>query len=197
MSGRKQFDETQVLTAAMTAFWRNGYEATSVSDLEEATGLNKSSLYNAYGSKEELYTRCLDRFAELYSGNLMAQLENEDFKAGIEGFFDMLVGRLESKDVPKGCLATMAAMEVGGGDSAAAIRIQNGLEQMRDAFVGRCQKAVSDGQLPRDTDAAAMGAMLLAMTRGIAVLNRGHPDHELGRAAVRGMLAALDRPARN
>ncbi len=197
MSGRKQFDETQVLNAAMTAFWRSGYEATSVSDLEEATGLNKSSLYNAYGSKEELYTRCLDRFAELYSANLVAQLDNEDFRAAIEGFFDMLVGRLESKDVPKGCLATMAAMEVGGGDSLAATRIQNGLEQMREAFVARCRKAVVDGQLPRDTDVQAMGAMILAMTRGIAVLNRGHPDPELGRAAVRGMLAALDRPAGN
>lgn len=197
MSGRKQFDETQVLTAAMTAFWRNGYEATSVSDLEAATGLNKSSLYNAYGSKEELYTRCLDRFAELYSRNLVAQLENEDFRAGVEGFFDMLVDRLESRDVPKGCLATMAAMEVGGGDSAAAKRIQTSLDQMREAFVGRCRKAMDDGQLPQDTDAEAMGAMLLAMTRGIAVLNRGHPDPELGRAAVRGMLATLDRPATN
>lgn len=197
MSGRKQFDETEVLNAAMTAFWRNGYEATSVSDLEEATGLNKSSLYNAYGSKEELYTRCLDRFAELYSSNLVAQLENEDFRAGIEGFFDMLVGRLESKEVPKGCLATMAAMEVGGGDSVAATRIQNGLEQMREAFVARCRRAVDDGQLPRDTDVQAMGAMILAMTRGIAVLNRGHPDPELGRAAVRGMLATLDRPPGN
>lgn len=197
MSGRKQFDEARVLTAAMTAFWRNGYKATSMSDLEEATGLNKSSLYNAYGSKEELYTRCLDRFAELYSVNLVAQLENEDFRAGIEGFFGMLVDRLESREIPKGCLATMAAMELGGGDSAAAVRIRNGLKQMRRAFVGRCRKAVSDGQLPQDTDAEAIGAMLLAMTRGIAVLSRGHPDRELGRSAVRGMLAALDRPAGN
>ncbi|MEM8645620.1 MAG: helix-turn-helix domain-containing protein, partial [Pseudomonadota bacterium] len=64
MSGRKQFNEDEALEAAMRAFWQRGYEATSLSDLEAATGLNKSSLYNAFESKEALFVRCLERYSE-------------------------------------------------------------------------------------------------------------------------------------
>ncbi|MGI9464400.1 MAG: TetR family transcriptional regulator C-terminal domain-containing protein, partial [Aestuariivirgaceae bacterium] len=150
-------------------------------------------LYNAYGNKQELYTRCLETFGERYGQQLVKQLDNPDFRAGIEGFFTLLVERLESKSLPKGCLATMAAMEIGGGTSLAAKRVKTNLETVRTAFADRCAQAVADGQVPADTDCEAFAAMLLAMTRGIAVLNRGHPDPEVVRAAKRGILATLDR----
>ena len=191
MSGRKQYDETAALDAAMNAFWHDGYEATSVQNLERATGLNKSSLYNAYGSKEQLFTRCLERFKEVHSSRLRRELEHPDFGAAIESFFGRLVERLEDEEVPKGCLATMAAMEFGGADCEAARRVEANLDWMYDAFRRRCARAVAEGELPCETDADSVAAMLLAMTRGVAVLNRGHSDPELVRAAVRGLLASL------
>ncbi len=191
MSGRKQFDEAEVLDAAMTAFWREGYEATSVSDLESATGLNKSSLYNAYGSKEALYTRCLERFGELHGQRLVEQLDQPDFAQSIEAFFVRLADRLEDHSLPDGCLATMAAMEFGGKGGEASKRAEVNLEAMRQAFHTRCRQAIKDGQLADDTDCEAVAAMLLAMTRGIAVLNRGHPDRQIVRTAIRGMLSGL------
>lgn len=191
MSGRKQYNEADALDAAMTAFWTEGYEATSLQDLERATGLNKSSLYNAYGSKEQLFTRCMERFSELYGRQLRSELDEPDFVRAVEGFFGRLVERFEDETVPEGCLQTMAAMEFGGGGGDAARRVEANLEWMRDAFRKRCARAVAEGQLSADTDANAMAAMLLAMTRGVAVLNRGHSDPRLVREAVKGMLAAL------
>ncbi len=193
MSGRKQFNEAAALDAAMTAFWSDGYEATSVQDLERATGLNKSSLYNAYGSKERLFARCMERFGELYGMRLRSELDHADFASAVEGFFARLVERLEDDDLPKGCLATMAAMEFGGRGSEAARRVEANLEWMRGAFRSRCARAVEDGQLPENTDADAVAAMLLAMTRGVAVLNRGHSDPAVVRQAVKGMMASLTR----
>ena len=192
MSGRRQFNEEQVLDAAMTAFWRHGFEATSLADLEQATGLNKSSLYNAYGSKEELYGRCLERFSGLYGRGMMAELETTNFRSGVEAFFARLVSRLEDGDVPGGCMATMAAMELGGDGGAVARRVEANLEGLRQAFRQSCARAVEAGELPRDTDCDAIAAMLLAMTRGVAVLNRGHSDPDVVRDAVRGMISSLD-----
>lgn len=192
MSGRKQFDENKVLDAAMDAFWRHGFEATSLSDLEQVTGLNKSSLYNAYGSKEELYARCLERFSGRYGRGMIAELEKLDFRSGVEAFFTALMNRFEDEDVPKGCMATMAAMELGGDGSDLAHRVESGLEAMRNAFRQSCTRAVEAGELPQDTDCEAVAAMLLAMTRGVAVLDRGHSDPEVVRDAVRGMMASLD-----
>ncbi len=192
MTGRKQYNETEALDAAMTAFWNDGYEATSVQDLERATGLNKSSLYNAYGSKEQLFTRCMERFSELYGRRMQTELDHPDFRSAVGGFFGRLVARLEDEALPKGCLATMAAMEFGGAEGEAAGRVEANLDWMHHAFRERCVRAIEDGQLPGDADAAAIAAMLLAMTRGIAVLNRGHSDPDLVRRAVSGMLAALD-----
>ena len=193
MSGRKQFDEDQVLDAAMTAFWRDGFEATSIAELEHATGLNKSSLYNAYGSKEGLYGRCLARFSELYGRRLQAELEDTDFRTGVEAFFTRLLSRLEDGGVPNGCMSTMAAMELGGADGELGQRVEANLEWMRQAFKASCARAVAAGEVPKDTDCDAIAAMLLAMTRGVAVLNRGHSDPEVVRSAVRGVLSVLDQ----
>lgn len=193
MSGRKQFNEADALDAAMTAFWSGGYEATSVQDLERATGLNKSSLYNAYGSKEHLFARCMERFSELYGVRLQRELDHPDFTAAVEGFFARLVDRLENESVPKGCLATMAAMEFGSEDCEVGKRVEANLDWMRKAFADRCMRAIAEGQLPEDTDADAVAAMLLAMTRGVAVLNRGHSDPALVRQAVKGMMVSLEQ----
>ena len=70
MVGRpRQFDEDEVLEAAMEAFWANGYEATSLSQLMEATGLHKGSLYQAFGDKHSLFLAALER----YLGNMRRQ----------------------------------------------------------------------------------------------------------------------------
>jgi TetR/AcrR family transcriptional regulator, transcriptional repressor for nem operon len=191
MSGRKQFDENQALTDAMRAFWAHGYEATSLTDLERATGLNKSSLYNAYGSKAALYDQCLQRFGELHGKRLLEALNHPEFRAAIEGFFNRLISRFEDVGEPKGCLATMAALEVGGHDGDLGHRVKLGLDIMHKAFSDRCRQAVFDGQVQETMDCEAMGAMLLAMTRGLAVLDRGQSDPALVRSAVQGMLHGI------
>jgi len=66
LAGIKTFEEGKALDQALVAFWHSGYEGTSFADIEAATGLNKSSLYNAFGNKQSLYQKCLDRFGKTY-----------------------------------------------------------------------------------------------------------------------------------
>ena len=193
MAGRKQFDEDRALEAAMTVFWQKGYEATSLADLEAATGLSKSSLYNAYHSKDALFARCLERFHRQHGGSLRDRLDHPHFVTAIGNFFEGLLQRFEDASVPEGCLATMAAMEVGTSDCPAADLLLAALDRQRGDFERRCARAVEDGELDPGIDTQAVAAMLLSMTRGIAVLNRGQGNAELARKAVQGMLGALAR----
>ncbi len=188
MSGRKQFNEDQALEAAMRAFWENGYEATSLSDLEGATGLNKSSLYNAFESKEALFVRCLERYAERVAKPLAWELKKPEFRAAITGFFDRLISRFDDPGAPPGCLATMAAMELGQSAGMSAGLVCANLEAQRDAFEARCRQAVADGELAADTDCGALAAMLVSISRGLAVLNRAEGNSALARQAVAGLL---------
>lgn len=199
MSGRKQFEEEAAIDAAMRAFWRNGFDATSIADLEAATGLSKSSLYNAFGSKDAMFVRCLERFGAIHGLSLVARLDGPEFVPALRSFFDGLVERLANPDVPDGCLATMAAMEVGNDGSASARLVRANLDAMHAAFESRCRQAVSDGELSDNVDCRQLASLILSTTRGIAVLNRGHPDPVLVGGAVDallGLIASAAGPAR-
>lgn len=197
MSGQKQFDEEAALEAAMLAFWQNGFDGTSLKELESVTGLNKSSLYNAYGNKEMLYLTCLERFSQRHGGDLLRLLDEGDFRTSVRSFFDALIARQRNEAVPPGCMATMAALENGGAlDTEGSIApvqeaVEAGLETMNATFKARCDKAVETGELPVGTDTQALASMLLAMSRGIAVIGRGHSDIQMARQAVVGMLALI------
>ena len=192
MSGRKQFDETEVIDAAMMEFWRGGYEATSVTALETATGLNKSSLYNAFVSKEELFVRCLERYMKLYGEALVLELEHPDFRQAVEGFFNRMLSRFSDKSLPQGCLATFAAMEADGIGEAVTRCIEGSAEGTQSGFAKRCKRAVADGDLPADTDCESLAALLTSIARGIAVLDQSGRSRKMTKPAVDGALSMID-----
>jgi AcrR family transcriptional regulator len=191
MAGRKQFDEETALDAAMRTFWRKGFEATSVQDLEAATGLGKSSIYNAYQGKAALYALCLERFSRRYTADLLKSLNEMVFADAIESLFEGLLDRFQDPQVPDGCLATMAALEAGISGPEAAAQVAAGLTAMQASVKARAEQAVRYGDLPIDTDCDALGAFVLAQARGMAVLNRGTGNSDLARQAAHGAVALL------
>ncbi len=193
MSGRKQFDESKALQAAMTLFWQRGYEAASLSDLESVTGLNKSSIYNTYQNKASLFTRCLEQFGKQYGDVALAKLEHPDFKTAISQFFEQILQMYSDPALPRGCLVSIAAVELSGTDASVGDWVTKGLDGMRESLERRCEQAVKDGQLDSDTNCAAMAAMFLSISQGGAVLNRGYGDTDMARQAVDGMLCAIIR----
>ena len=114
MAGTKRFEPSEALDRALRVFWEKGFEGASYSELTNATGLNKSSLYNAFGDKQALYIKCLERFSETIAQPEMALLRRPDFADAIAGLFESLVQRMNDAAQPRGCLVTMAALELGG-----------------------------------------------------------------------------------
>jgi len=128
----------------MAAFWANGFEATTLNDLEKATGVDRSSLYNSFGGKRGLYNEATNLYLSRAEDELLGPLlhGSDDGLADIEQFFRQLQRGLTSDDAPDGCLIVndMAA----GSDPAAAVRYLSLLETGLDAALTRAVPAGLD-----------------------------------------------------
>ena len=194
MGGIRQFDENRILDGAMERFWRSGFNGTSYADLMEATGLNKSSLYNAFGDKQALYRRCLERFAEVHGEKLRKRLRAERLEDAIGGFFDELIDRFRRPDLPAGCMMTAAALDLGGDHATAGQCIRDQMRDLESLIRRRLDQAVQEGDLPEHADTSSMASFLLAMTRGLAALHRGYGDIKAVMRAKRAMMQILHVP---
>lgn len=104
MSGRKQFDVDTALDQAMRVFWQRGYADASLDALGSATGLGRGSLYGAFGNKDALFRRCLDRYTSIYGAQYERALAAHpgDPVRAVETFFDVTLGRIADPSVPGG-----------------------------------------------------------------------------------------------
>ena len=194
MSGIKQFDEALALDGAMKVFWRNGFNATSYPAIIAATGLNKSSLYNAFGDKQALYRRCLARFAEVHGEKLRMRLNADRLEEAIGGFFDELIGRFRRPDLPGGCMVTAAALELGSNNDMTGSCIGDQMRELEVLFRRRLDRGVRERELLANTDTLSLASFLIAMTRGLAVIHRGYGDVRAVVRAKRTMMQILRAP---
>src|ERR1700757_4944113 len=104
MARPREFSEEAVLDAAVQCFWAHGYEATSVRDLIDKTGLTGASLYNAFGDKRALYQRALDHYVEASVADRIRRCEAMEPRVAIEAFFGEIVKRSLSDREHKGCM---------------------------------------------------------------------------------------------
>jgi len=190
----REFDDAEVLEAATDQFWRHGYAATSVRDLGQAMGLVPASLYNAFGSKHALFTRCLDRYLDNNMRERVARLEaNTPPREAIEAFLNEIVSR--SLTDPRGCLLVNSALEVAPHDADVGSVIAARLAEL-EAFFCRCTAAGQrDGSIASTYAAEDLARLLLTTVMGLRVLARALPEPALLRGAARQALALLDPPA--
>ena len=104
MPGTRQFDESQVLDAMMRVFWRKGYEATTIDDLVQATGLKRGSLYHAFGDKAGMFCQTLGLYRQEVQAALIHALRGDDPQAALTRFFRLLVQAADRPGRPRGCM---------------------------------------------------------------------------------------------
>lgn len=191
MARPREFDETQVLDAATDRFWRNGFSATSVRDLQEAAGLGTASFYNAFGDKGTLFARCLDRYLELTMRARICRLEaSADPRAALEAFLAEIVAR--SLADRRGCLLVNSAIEVAPHDKEVGATVADRLAEL-EAFFRRCVAAgQKNGSISSAFTADDLARLLLTTVMGIRVLSRAMPKPALLRGAAAQVLALLD-----
>src|SRR5881296_1680862 len=113
MGRPRAFDLEKALDLALRVFWEKGYEGTALSDLTEAMGINRPSLYAAFGNKEALFRKALDRYADGPAAYVRHALEEPSARAVVERVFRGTVELLTDPRNPGGCLAVHGALACG------------------------------------------------------------------------------------
>ncbi len=195
MGRPRAFDEAKILSAAVDAFWGRGYERTSTRDLVKFTGLNQSSLYNAFGDKRNIYRRALDYYLDHSVRERIRRLEQlQNPGMAISTFFFEVLSRTINDPLHRGCLLVNSALEVSGEDPDLHLAIATEVETIR-VFFFDCLLAVSNQQDSNFSIDANKGAShLLSVLFGFRVLARITQDSEILIQAVAVALSNLNLP---
>jgi AcrR family transcriptional regulator len=174
----RAFDVDQALDRALTVFWRKGYEGASLSDLTRAMGINRPSLYAAFGNKEALFRRALDRYAEGPAAYVGEALAEATARAVVERLWRGAVERLTDPRGPRGCLMVQGALVCGNAADSVrrelAARRAAGVAALRERF----ERAVSEGDLPAGSDPADLARYVATVMHGMAVQAAGGASRE-------------------
>jgi TetR/AcrR family transcriptional regulator, transcriptional repressor for nem operon len=193
----REFDETTALDAALECFWQRGYEATSVRDLAASMGLTAPSLYNAFGDKQQLFARALERYLDRTTRGRLRRLEMSlPPKDAILRFFAEIIEHSINDRKRKGCFLVNSALEVAPHQSELGIVIADQFADIEAFFKRTVLAAQADGTAPRSIDAKDTARLLLGVLLGLRVLARTTPNQALLEGVTRPALALLDLPRR-
>ena len=169
----RSFDIDRALDGALHVFWRKGYEGTSLSDLTKAVGVNRPSLYAAFGDKEALFRKALDRYLDGPAAYTQEALKEPTARAVIERLLRGAADLTTAPRNPGGCLTVQGALAC----SEAGDLIRQELTACRAAGEAairrRLEHAKSNGDLPADTDPADLARYVATIVYGIAVQAAG------------------------
>lgn len=163
-----EFDKEKVLNAAMSAFWSQGFEGTSLQELLQVTGLSKSSLYQAFGDKEDLFLLCLDQYTSSTKDKLLAQLSLSD--SGLYFIKQVLLSAADeakSRSLPKGCMIMNTATEFAQNNPVVSKYVNKGIEAFKFVFLTALKKAVAQREIPENSNLDQMAAFVVSSMIGI------------------------------
>lgn len=178
MPWTKSFNEQEVLNKAMRVFWKKGFDSTSIADLIESTGLNRGSLYNAYGGKQQLFVKALLNYDQSRLRALASLEALDNPNMAISKFFDNHVSASVADPDRKGCFLFNTASDVYAHDQQVNQIVTNGIGQI-EAFLRRCiEVGQVRGSIRDDLVPANTAKTLLALALAIRVLSRGMFNEE-------------------
>ncbi|KAF0228275.1 MAG: TetR family transcriptional [Beijerinckiaceae bacterium] len=192
MPPNKQFDVDETLAKAMRTFWERGYEATSVQDLIDSTGINRGSLYGTYGDKRALFLAALGKYDKDIRRKILSELEAEHSPR--HAIRELLVcfstGLLEKGDTA-GCLMTNTALELAAHDPEIRSIVAHAQEQIEDFFHRMILRGQELGEMSPALNPPRIAKGLLASLSGLLVLIRSRPDEALLASIIDDAMAKL------
>lgn len=179
MPRQKQYSEDEVVKKAVNVFWKNGYVATSVRELEKEMGINQFSIYSSFGSKKGIFLRALQEYREqvktIFLSNLIA---SEGSIEDIRVFFKSFVHSVRSGQTPHGCLMANTAMDLGSRDGEVKVQLQLFFDLLQEVFVEVLSKAKAKNILSSEANVIEYANYLVGCTEGLAVTAKVLEDHQ-------------------
>lgn len=176
-----EFDPGEVISAATQAFWAKGYEATSMQNLLEATSLSKSSLYQAFGGKRQLFSKCISAYTDQMVGMLQERLTSS--RTPLEFIRSTLV-EIGSEGAggkpPVGCLIINTASEFGQRDPEFSEWVDIGISRIRAVMEKAVDRAQRSGEIPKTRSASVLADYLMSSIAGLrTMVKAGTPTKKL------------------
>ncbi|MEU6912998.1 TetR/AcrR family transcriptional regulator [Streptomyces olindensis] len=179
MARPRKFDEERALDAAMRVFWERGYEATSTQDLCDATGLGRSSIYNTFQSKHDLFERALAHYLDTMTAAQTAVLDDLERPAA-DRVRALLTQVVESEAECRidsgralGCLGVNTVVELADRDPAAAAVLERDTARRLAAYRAVLEQGRRDGSITASRDPEALARFLNATVAGLRVSSQG------------------------
>ena len=182
MVGVRQFDAQEMIADALDVFWRKGLHDATMQDLATATGIQRGSLYNAYGDKEAIFLRAFDQYAGQFLEASGRALAEGDAAARLQNFLDVVIVNMTSGSPPRGCLTTRTALDAAISSPAVRQRVQGLLGRLEQLI----SKAISSAPNKLSaTNANRLARVVVTFTRGLAVMERaGYSRKQLKETAA-------------
>ena len=174
----REFDVDLALDRALHVFWKSGYEGASLPELTKAMGINRPSLYAAFGNKEQLFRKAMDRYTAGQTAYACAALREPTARSVVERLLRGTVDALSDPRHPPGCLAVNGALSC----STAAEPVRQELSNRRLAAEGelrrRFERAAGEGDLPPGAVPADLARYIATVTQGMSVQATGGATRE-------------------
>jgi TetR/AcrR family transcriptional repressor of nem operon len=187
----REFDHDDVLRIAFDQFWRKGVRGTSLADIARDAGVQRGSLYNAFGSKEALFLVAYERYAGDYLGTVQKALRAGTLRKRLTAFFDITIENMCAGS--RGCPTTRALMEVGSEGDGLDDNARQAFADLLRRITALVQDALSEGikrgEFKGNAESAALHIM--TVTRGLAVLERAFGDEAQLRKIARETISLV------
>lgn len=163
------FNQEEALDAALNVFWSRGYEGTSMAELTEALGINKPSIYAAFGNKEELFRQALARYVSGPAAFVTEVKKQATAYQVVESFLRQAADFFTSKETPNGCLIVQAALTCGQNSSVIQQELIAYRKSFEERFAERFELAKVQGDLPQQIDSRKLAKYVATIHQGMSV----------------------------
>ena len=178
MARPRKFERSEALDKAMLVFWQKGFEATFLDDLTEAMGINRPSLYNAFGDKHTLFMETLTRYRELYSGKMLRALGHAPtVKTGFKRIFAELIDE-STERCCRGCMIVNSTIEGCAISESVAEFVKETDNASKAAFTTALAQGQRKGEIAPDKTPEALATYLYATIQGLQVRAKAGDDRK-------------------
>lgn len=186
----RDFDSDKALDSALKVFWRKGYEGATLPELTKAMGINRPSMYAAFGNKEALFRKAIERYAGGPACAVGQALAEPVARAAVERMLHNTVELITDSKNPRGCFMVQSALACGSGADAIKKELIKRRASSEAALRERFERAVAEGDLPAGTDTADLARFYIVFIFGMSVeASGGASADELRRAVALAMRA--------
>ncbi|AIQ12250.1 TetR/AcrR family transcriptional regulator [Paenibacillus durus] len=192
MVRQREFDEQKALEAAMHQFWEKGYEATSLSDLTSRMGIQRPSIYSAFGDKKQLFEAALRKYTQFHASFVSSQLQKTpSVKKAFRSFFEGVVAKEYGEDLNRGCFCINTMVELAPHEPKFEILTREHQMYLSAIFQETIERGIQSGEIKKDTHAAALAQTLVVSLIGLTVMMKSRPDRSFIDHSVETILTLI------